>query len=461
MTQENYPNYDALWPLVSMRVLTDEHAPNGWSLPAGEKPTRVAIIDTSVAVDHPNLKPAINRTLAFDLFSTRLGAFPFREPGEKIGALTLNTSTNVASGQPHATALLAELIDRLSPDSTSWLGKVQPTVSPDFSAHGTAICGLVGARPTIAAIADGFPDPVPSETEVPLPFTGVDPSCEIVPISTNFDPSPESLTLAFLYAELIDADVILVPRTIPDPTRTIPELSQVIHGTPLRDLVAPVDYPEEELQAWDELAQLISNISLARPIVCAGGNGQEDGGIYPANLASDHNGIISVGAVNAKGYRSSYAPASNVTVVGPSDDGENFDRTEIRLDERKHDYSHIGVPDSNSNFKFSYYEIISTDVPGRFGYSGSPFNGPEAKDGLREFGSYFCRFGGTSAASALVAGFLALGKSSGDLAAGSDGLDAKAWLVSRCAVLQEGEEEYLFPVWKDAPQFPDAEKPIA
>ncbi len=456
MTKELYPDYDALWPLIAMGVRSADRAPKGWSpgAPDGRR-TRVAIIDTSVAVDHPNLKDAVNRTLAFDLFSTRLGAFPYRPPREKIGPLALNTSTTVATGLPRMTELLAELIDRLSPDSPAWIGKVQPMVSAEFSTHGTAICGIVGARATAVPAAPGYPSPVPGETFVPLPFCGVDPNCEIVPISTNFDPSPESLILAFLYAELIDADLILLPRTMPDPSREVPELTRIVDGKMLRDLVAPTPVPPEEVQSWEELAQLIPIISLKRPVVCAAGNGNEEHGIYPANLASEHNGIISVGAVNAKGYRSGYSSSRYLTVMGPSDDSESFDRAEVRLDERSADYTGIGVPAGNSNFKFSHFEVISTDVPGMFGYSRTPFVSVEPSIGVREFGSYFCRFGGTSAASAFVAGFLALGKSSRELSPDADGLEAKAWLLSRCMAITDGEDEYHFPSWDGRARFPD------
>lgn len=453
---ESYSNYDALWPLMAMGVRNDDQAPNGWSaVTSPARRTRVAIIDTSVAVEHPNLKDAVNRTLAFDLFSTRLGAFPYRLPKEKIGPLALNTTTTVATGLQYPTELLAELIDRLSPDSTAWIGKVQPMVSAEFSTHGTAISGIVGARATAVPTAPGYPSPVPGETFVPLPFCGVDPNCEIVPISTNFVPSPESLIIAFLYAELIDADVILVPRTISDPSREVPELTRMVDGKMLRDLVAPTTVSPEEAQGWEELAQLILSISLRRPVVCAGGNGNEEHGIYPANLASDHNGIISVGAVNAKGFRSSYSSSRYLTVMGPSDDGETFDRNEVRLNEMSAEYSGIGMPASNSNFKFSRYEVISTDVPGMFGYSRSPFITVEPSIGVREFGSYFCRFGGTSAASAFVAGFLALGKSAGQLALDADGLEAKAWLLSRCLAIRDGEDEYRFPSWDGQERFPD------
>ena len=71
---EKYPEYDALWHLVAMGVLTPDHAPNDWTPdPEATRPTRIAVIDTSVAVEHPNLSGAVNKTLALDLFSTRLG----------------------------------------------------------------------------------------------------------------------------------------------------------------------------------------------------------------------------------------------------------------------------------------------------------------------------------------------------------------------------------------------------
>lgn len=454
--KEKYPTYDALWHLVTMGILTPDHAPNGWAPdPKLPRKTRVAIIDTSVAEDHPNLRDVIDRKRAFDLFSTRLGAFAHRDPSETVGALDLNAATKVTTDLPRASELLAELIDRLSHDSPVRLGGVHPMSSPDFSNHGTAVAGLIGARPTVATVAEGHPSPVPELDDVPLPYCGADPNCEIVPISTNLDADPEALILAFLYAELIDADVIHVPRIIPDPTRTVPELHQVIDGVPLRDLVAHTDVSEEEMEAWEELATLIVNISLERPIVCAAGNANEEYGIYPANLASEHNGIISVGAVNAKGFGSGYSAVSNLTVCGPGDDSEVYDRTEIRLDPHRPDKDLHDVPSMVSNNKFSSYDIITTDVPGPYGYEGSPFSSDIPDEGVREFGSYFCRFGGTSASSALIAGFLSLARSTGEIGADMDGLAAKTWLMSHSVVLPDEPSDFRFAIWSGNPDFPD------
>lgn len=457
--KEKYPTYDALWHLVSMGVLKADHSVNAWEPDDTlKRKTRVAIIDTSVAADHPNLADAIDRKRAFDLFSTRLGAFSYRGKDETVGALDLNAGTKVTEKLPRASELLAQLIDRLSHDSPVRLGGVQPMTSADFSNHGTAVAGLIGARPVVAKKADGYPSPIPEMDDVPLPYCGADPNCEIVPISTNLDADPESLILAFLYAELIDADVIHVPRIIPDPTRTVPELHQMVDGKVLRDLVAHTDVSDEQMEAWEELATLMVNISLERPIVCAAGNANEEYGIYPANLASEHNGIISVGAVNAKGFSSGYSATSNVTVCAPSDDSEIYDRTEIRLDPHRPDKDIHGDPADVSNKKFSSFDIITTDVPGPYGYEGSPFSSDEPDDGLREFGSYFCRFGGTSAASALISGFLALARSTGAVPHDVDGLAAKAWLMSRVSVLPDDPNEFRFAVWAGEPTFPDPRK---
>ena len=441
-----------------MGVLNADHEPNDWALLESlENRTRVAIIDTSVAVDHPCLKQAVNHELGIDLFSAQLGSFPYYLPDATIQLSNLNLVTDVVENLPNIQNILDQFQDRLSAGSPARFNGIEPMTSEAFSNHGTAIAGLVGARPVVADVAAAYSESGTDEASFPLPYMGGDPSCEIVPISTNFDDDPVMMIVAFLYAELINANVILLPRDIPDPLRTAPELNQeMVDGVPLGDAVAQIEKSDQNQVLWEELAQLIVNISQKRPIVCAAGNSQEEFAIYPANLASDHNGIISVGAINAKGHRSGYSAMKNLTVMAPSNDSQLFDRHEVRLDEQDVDYSPTGVPQINANAKCSHYDIISTDVPGRHGYSFSPFDSDEPDDGLREFGSYFCRFGGTSAASAIVAGFLSLGFSTGALASQADGLDAKNWLISKCEQLSDGDQTFPFPVWSGSVSFPDS-----
>ena len=423
--------YDSLWHLVALGVLTPDHAPDGWWPDDVSCPARVVMIDTSVAMDHPNLADAINRDLAFDLFSTRLGAFAGLQGAATIGARGFGNASGLVAGLPGCQTLLAELMQRLAPDQPPLLGGVQPATGALFSGHGTAIAGLIGARPAMvsraAAHLDAGDDPLLS-----LPYCGVDPTCEIVPVSTNFDDDPEQLILAFLYADLVKADVIVLPRGIPDPFRRAPELFAMDLGNAtLGDLVQPCPVSDRDRALWEELAELIVKLSLRRPIICAAGNDNEDDGIYPASLASDHNGVIAVGAVNAKGWPCSFSPVSGLTLWAPSSDGTRFDSAEVRLDMRQPRYDQLGIPANTHNDRFSALQIISTDVPGQGGYAASPYDGPEPDDGLREYGSYFCRFGGTSAACAIVAGLLSLARGLGHVPPTADGIEAKSWLLAQ------------------------------
>ena len=423
--------YDSLWHLVALGVLTPDHDPNGWWPDDVSRPSRVVMIDTSVAMDHPNLQGAINRDLAFDLFSTRLGAFAGLSGADRIGDLGFGNATALVAGLPGCEALLVELMQRLTPDQPPLIDGVQSATGPVFSAHGTAIAGLIGARPAVVdrAAAHLVDDDDPT---FPLPYCGIDPTCEIVPVSTNFDDDPEQLILAFLYADLVRADVIVLPRGIPDPFRRTPELFATDLGTAtLGQMVLPCAVPDRDRALWAELAELIVKLSLRRPIVCAAGNENEDYGIYPASLASDDNGVIAVGAVNAKGWPCSYSPGSGLTVWAPSSDGTRFDSAEVRLDPTESRYDDHGIPATHQNARFSHYQIISTDLPGQGGSPASPYAGPEPADGVREYGSYFCRFGGTSAASAIVAGLISLARGLSQIACNADGVETKAWLLAQ------------------------------
>ncbi len=446
--------YDSLWHLTALGVLTNESMPNTWLPQDVKKPARVAMIDTSVAMDHPNLRGAINHKLAFDLFSTRLGAFPGLVGQDCLGDLGFGDAKGVVAGLPGCQAVLEELTARLQPDQPPCIGTIQPATSPVFSGHGTAIAGLIGARPVVVPLAEAYRD-APGDTTLALPYCGVDPTCEIIPISTNFDTDPAQLILAFLYAECVKADVIVLPRGIPDPFRMQPELYSLdFGGRSLGELTAPCPVSDEERALWAELAELIVKISLRRPVVCAAGNENEDYGIYPANLASDDNGVISVGAVNAKGWACSYSPPSGLTVWAPSSDAESFVDTDVRLDMALYREDMRGIPAQNNNALFSQFDIISTDVPGQGGYAASPYDGPEPEDGLREFGSFFCRFGGTSAASAIIGGLMALGRSLERVPTGADGVEAKAWLLGICITPEPSQPNVRIPCLDGIGAFP-------
>jgi subtilisin family serine protease len=497
--QQDYPMYFALWPLQIMGILDETAAPTGaWPKQAPRKRTRVAIIDTPVGAKHPNLTDAIDKARAFDLFSTRLGAFPYyplesgrgRTKGEdaedaaddeeesdlealkaaKLANLQLNANTQVAKDTRYAGGLLQELIDRLAEGKPAILQGVRPVTHPAFSAHGTAVAGLVGGRPATVPIAgENRSGPVLTA----LPFAGVDPFCEIVPISTSFDPDPEQLILALLYAELIAADVVLLPRDFPDPMRTVPLLQESFDAAPdqpggtLWEAVYPVELSQREKELWDDLYKLTKEISLKRPIICAAGNNGDQNVIYPACLQEMDNGIISVGAVNSVGECAGYSNYGNmITVMAPSNDKTRFDRDEIRIDEQDPEFeSGLSAYKAKRNGKFSYLDVISTGVPGRHGYNRSEFWRAYLKQGdkrypepvVRDFSSFYCRFGGTSAAAALVAGFVSLGVTRGGKdGPGVGGVAAKKWLLGKCTELRENTR---IPSWTGRPVFPRPEVP--
>ena len=460
-----YEPYKALWHLQEIGVLDEleSYSSSAWDqAQACNKQngaeTRVALIDTSVAAHHPNLEHSIDQDLAIDFFSNRLGtlvASKCERLREFLGADQQKLPEHLPSGAKDLwDALIKHLKNTLSssPVDTGFASKVQHATRPSFSAHGTAMAGLIGARPLNASDSK-IAQRIPRNGEKPdlgFAYAGVDPFCKIVPISTNFDPEPEQLILTILYSVLIGADLIVLARDFPTPKSLVldgedatqEELSNAL-GVGLTD---------EEMQGWALLEDLLLVVSDRIPIVCAAGNGGDDNVLYPASLAAANNGILSVGARTALRRPASYTPVSDsITIYAPSGDGERLDQGMRRVDTvsvnyRPEDHSslyrkdlqtHLRLPGKDAPLApvsaFSPLDLISTDVPGRAGYNSSPFSqvfgeGEEVLD----YRSCFCRFSGTSGAVAVVAGFLSLAISAGKATVGEpgDGKKLKAALTN-------------------------------
>ena len=164
---------------------------------------------------------------------------------------------------------------------------------------------------------------------------------------------------------------------------------------------------------WKILKHLIIGVSRKIPVICAAGNSGESQLIYPASLAAPDNGIVAVGAVTVEGFRSGYSNyGEGLTLVAPSDDSEVFNRHQLRINRlspftAKHQYS----ADTGKEYCYSYFSLLSTDLPGVFGYDEgkAPWSSllPSANNpGVG--GGYYTSFGGTSGAAALVGGVAAL-----------------------------------------------------
>jgi hypothetical protein len=444
-----YPHYSALWHLQEIGVFDVKTGTSAiWDDLSkrqieSEKATTVALIDNSVAWDHPNLQHAIDKRLMIDFFAAPLGAFPARHeitqdsqaegqstehkvraataaPFDSEELLRADHIRTIAGQTKNAgvASLVNAFLERLRTPTDAHLSTSPATHTP-FSAHGTAMAGLIGARPTtvqvtpietIGNINERAAKHIQQTTSV-LPYSGVDPFCQIVPISTSFDPDPEQLILALLYADLIDADVIVIARDFPDPRKQIP----------------PQPASEAKNNLWGALELIIKSVSRQRVILCAAGNGADNNVIYPASLADEkngeENGIVAVGARTAKGTVAGYSP-SNLPggLFAPSGDGERLDSEIQRLDVRSPgfdpaDHSHQYIDTlvkENPTDGYSSQDLISTDVQGQFGYNGSFYRGDNTAD-VTDFGSYFCRFSGTSGAVAVAGGLVSLAYTSGTL----------------------------------------------
>ncbi|EUB99558.1 peptidase S8 and S53 subtilisin kexin sedolisin [Rhizobium sp. CF080] len=420
------------------------------------RPARVALIDVGVAPDHPNLITRLDRDASIDLTTHRYGS--------RVADI-LNTTTSFDREEKHSffaglsIAALGNL--GLSSDDREYLndivseyaasqGVIRRLFHPEalFSSHGTCCAGLIVGEPAVileeggtsATPESAFYDdrdgiPFPSANRNVLPYFGVDPFSQLISIRTSFEDDVQQFIAAFLYAFHMQADVIVLPRGLPDPKRSrvrpkneLKADLELWKNQAAADLFARIALGESgpaELEpkapqkgsnpdrAWHVLKQLIIAISRQIPVVCAAGNSGESQLIYPASLAAADNGIIAVGAVTVEGYRSGYSNyGEGLTVVSPADDGEVFNRHQLRVDRlspfaAQHDYGAFGVRE----YQHSHFSLLTTDLPGIFGYG----RGAEPWSAIVPFGDnpgvgggYYTAFGGTSGASALAGGVCAL-----------------------------------------------------
>ncbi len=419
------------------------------------RPARVALIDVGISPDHPNLTTRLDRDASIDLTTHRYGARVLD---------ILDTTTSFDREERHAffsglnIAALGNM--GLSNDDRDYLGDLVAEYAASegvlrrlyhpeslFASHGTCCAGLIVGEPAVVA-EEGAPSLPPdgafygdsdelrtSGNRNVIPYFGVDPFSKIISIRTSFEDDVRQFIAAFLYAYHQKADVIVLPRGFPDPKRSVVDPKNELKADlelwknqDAANLFARIAFadqggPELEPKAaqkgsnpdrpWHILKQLILAVSKQIPIVCAAGNSGESQLIYPANLAADNNGIIAVGAVSAEGFRSGYSNyGEGLTLVAPSDDGEVFNRHQLRLDRlspfaAQHDYTAFRLRE----YSYSHFSLLTTDLSGIFGYD----HGSDPWSAILPYsnnpgigGGYYTTFGGTSGASAQVGGLCAL-----------------------------------------------------
>ncbi|WP_227269716.1 S8 family serine peptidase [Roseobacter weihaiensis] len=394
---------------------------------APANPATVAIIDTGIDTGHPNLEGAIDPGTEIDFATRLLGA---RYQGAPAGIP--NTPAQKAelsalfAADPAMQAEFDTLYDRLVVDPVEVLPVDDP--SRYFGAHGTACAGLVGGRPKL----------VPQEGI--LQYYGANPFCRIVPITTPYSHEIRPMIHALIYAYLQGAEVIYIPRGMPDydaltdraalsPRKTRILNDPVTMAAPLDTAYVPVEgdlaVKERLLKDKTIFETLLQGISTIRYVVLAAGNdGRPDAVSYPAavsGFATDAMPIV-VTAQNAAGLPSSYANGADFAdalLDMPSDDGFAIDQERLALNPRERetrDYNYLPHLGDQETSTFSYWGVLSLDVRGSYGYAvGLRPDPPDLDDDEATEGLYTI-FGGTSAASAIAAGLVSLLVQNGKLA---------------------------------------------
>ena len=416
--------------------------------------SRVAMIDVGCSRDHPNLLGRVNDELSIDLAAHPFGA-KFLEP-ETAGAQEKSTAffKGLVDNPPPLNALatdeqayLAEFVEALT--ESNGVVRQFGDIEEKFSSHGTAVAGLIV----------GGPAPEEQSEGQILPYFGVDPFSEVISIRTSFDNNPEQMLAALLYAWMHRADAIVLPRGFPDPvnSRVDPkgDLQATLEAWKSRerndllerkkqlemladdhDPSAP-DFGKSNAKLWAVTEKLLLEISKTIPVICAAGNEGESQMLYPARLAERENGIIAVGAVTSDGLRAGYSNyGDELTVVAPSDDMEIHNRHQVRTNWQEYEArkDRFPIPEGAMKLPYSTLALLTTDLPGSFGYEGEDLAGYRFRDleAASARNGYYTAFGGTSGACAQVAGVVALVRRAERIVASSEGLrdgpDIKALL---------------------------------
>lgn len=533
------PRYFWLWHLAALKVIEADFGPIPADVPpnaesslraqhapaitatlwdniptAGKLPATAALIDTGISRMHPNLANRVDTVRSVDLTSHRYGAQTLpvlpdttpatREEKRRFFADLSLDGLGTLQLAPHEVEYLESMVAEYRGAS----GVVRRMIDPEetFASHGTSCAGLIAGEPATLAAVEGRDDTALNPNL--LPYFGVDPFSNLLSIRTSFEADPHQFIAAFLYAWACRVDVIIMPRGLPDPVRSrlaaktdlMADL-ETWRGRQAADLYARLALgaaPEVDTTAaqrghlpdrpWVILKQLILAISRHIPVVCAAGNDGESQLIYPACLAADDNGIIAVGAVTAEGFRSGYSNyGDGLTVVAPSDDYEIYHRHQTRLDQTDplramHDYS----VSSARAYAFSPLDLVTTDLPGVFGYDAGhapwsyvlPGQGGAGMQNSGLGGGYYTAFGGTSGASSLIGGLVLLAQRSrrAQDKAALTGLQAKALLCaasSLSAIVAPGtrpltpdtmnadDEDQIEPQYFFGAGLPDAAKLLA
>ena len=463
-----YAHY--LWHLHDAGVITLELA-DGGDLPRYEvtgsvwddlydddvDPSLVAMIDNGCSSQHPYLPPVADAggmvegidfaTHDFGAIIRPLGAAGNAEDctTDREGRRNHFNAANTADPQfwqrindfDQATDIsgVSDIIDAL--EKFAGVVRSVTTYAEDLPTHGTLLAGVVGAR---------APAMMPEECAEAIAYFGADPRCRLLPLNTSFRPEFIGLIHALLYAVGMGADVICIPRAIYKPTA---KGNKIDPHRPKDKRASRIDTDPVVKEHAEVFESLLLEIAARVPvIIAAGNNGFKSEMVYPASLAGPDNALISVGAINGKRRLSSYTNTRNVTVYAPSDDAPVWTRRELRLDPKGRTMHDHVVTQAESEPEdagdYSTWGVLSTDVPGAFGAEDGGVSTIEemANSSPIMQRSQFASFGGTSAASGIVAGVVSLiqAKRRKEGQAPMTGTELKLHLQTNCPDLAVGPD---------------------